>query len=715
MKTVLIVIFFASTAHAAKVENIGKLDSFKGKVTVKYNGEKETLKKNMLIKANSEILTENGSQARLILTSGQILNVGENSNTRITGASGQPAVMALNKGTVRGIVSKLGKTADKYKLTIKTRAATMGVRGTEFIASHQDNDSGTSFVSLDDTVDVAKTTGPNGALQNPQQINIGEFTKVKDKILPPVEVESSQFRNLKGNDVNGNKTNEVMNPDNGTVSTINTNRPVGLKTFFAEPMGMLNARNEYMPPPPKGYEFKDGKIVKDNTPQVMVDLKAGSFVPVASMTSEYEGKLYEALSKNEGYRKSLNEEIKARVQEQSIMVALLDAKLNKDPKKADELEKTMTEVKMKLNSMEKEKASFKKQAIEQEVVPALKRDLGPNNAMLNVEVQKAMVNAKLAETEVSKNDLENRRIEAIRKGDEREIKKTEASLKINDKRIENTKRDYLKVEGAMMAHKFSEINARFGDFIENKGDARIAIKNEMNGQMMLAKIDLGKFAPPPGMGPGPGGQMGPGGPMMGPGFMPPPEFMGQMMAMKGPETDPMMTGPGMMGSGGPMTGPGMYYGPSPEMMAKMKAYCEENPSDRMCMMAMGPGGDMNSGMMGPGGPMMGPAPDPELCKMNPSACGMMPGMCMPGDPNCGMMKPPWCQENPNAPECMGGPMYGMDMGGNCALEPWLPECQYMKDDLCRLNPNDPRCIGTFAPPTFGDVPRTNIIIKVNKL
>ncbi|MCC7442354.1 MAG: FecR domain-containing protein [Bdellovibrionales bacterium] len=100
------------------------------------------------------ISTAPGGKARIVYENGDHYTVGPSTEFRIrwngSGAEARPNIRILH-GNLRGVVSKGGP---RSRLSIRTRSATMGVRGTEFFVADQGASGQTSVAVLRGSVEL---------------------------------------------------------------------------------------------------------------------------------------------------------------------------------------------------------------------------------------------------------------------------------------------------------------------------------------------------------------------------------------------------------------------------------------------------------------------------------------------------------------------------------------------------------------------------------
>ena len=169
-------------AGAAHAQDAAAVQAVSGTAVVqKRDGSVRSIAAGSAVQGGDVIITQPNSSARIKFTDGGELSVAANSQLRIDGYSYEETapqkdnlVMSLLKGglrTITGVISKRGNR-DAYKL--QTGTATIGIRGTEFIAALCDEEcakeaaqsSGTARASDSDIVArVARLAGEASAAE----------------------------------------------------------------------------------------------------------------------------------------------------------------------------------------------------------------------------------------------------------------------------------------------------------------------------------------------------------------------------------------------------------------------------------------------------------------------------------------------------------------------------------------------------------------------
>lgn len=132
----------------------------KGKaIYVSPSGKRFDLKKNQKIKRDGLVKTGKSSLLRLKFSNGTLLNIGPESSMVISHEEKEkPHLVELIRGKLRGVVDPKQKPSAGYdhKMIIKTRSASIGVRGTDFVVVHNDKNHITSNITLKGEVDLHK-------------------------------------------------------------------------------------------------------------------------------------------------------------------------------------------------------------------------------------------------------------------------------------------------------------------------------------------------------------------------------------------------------------------------------------------------------------------------------------------------------------------------------------------------------------------------------
>jgi hypothetical protein len=145
LMALLAVMFFSLSALAQTKVAVVKV--LRGEVDVLTIGKTTRLKVNEWVEQGSVIKTAERSFVKLVFTDKSQMNLGPNSEMKIESFSGKDSgVIDLVKGKIRSQVTKdylQMQDRDKSKLFIKTKTAVLGVRGTDFMVSTNENTTST--------------------------------------------------------------------------------------------------------------------------------------------------------------------------------------------------------------------------------------------------------------------------------------------------------------------------------------------------------------------------------------------------------------------------------------------------------------------------------------------------------------------------------------------------------------------------------------------
>ena len=132
MKFFLLALFFMGSLYA----NIGKVTSVSGEVSLIRDGASHSVNRGSEVFRLDFIKTERSSKAQVILNDETIITIGPKSEYHFLeykDGENPKAEMQLKRGFFKVVTGKIGKIAPN-RFRIKTQAATIGVRGTQFMA-----------------------------------------------------------------------------------------------------------------------------------------------------------------------------------------------------------------------------------------------------------------------------------------------------------------------------------------------------------------------------------------------------------------------------------------------------------------------------------------------------------------------------------------------------------------------------------------------------
>ncbi|MFL5815118.1 MAG: FecR domain-containing protein [Bdellovibrionia bacterium] len=152
----------AAPALAAS-NGVMRLDLFQGtqEVTVKRGNDILHLKEGNSLQPKDELSTGPKESVRIIFPDGSQIWVGSSTtvqvNSGVAEGGAKIQLVHMKEGTGRILVPKSYGTTKKIKFVVKTPAATMGVRGTDFVVDARASGKDIELHTLEGSVDAAKS------------------------------------------------------------------------------------------------------------------------------------------------------------------------------------------------------------------------------------------------------------------------------------------------------------------------------------------------------------------------------------------------------------------------------------------------------------------------------------------------------------------------------------------------------------------------------
>ena len=184
--SLLVAISISISTYATAPASVGTVIIAKGDVQLVRNNKPHALKRKEQLQKGDRIITGMKSRARLRMIDNAILTLGANTEFVINhyqysaNEKQGSARVELFKGVMRAVTGAIGKTQDRDFL-LKTSAATIGVRGTDFWV-------GDIFST---SLDVALISGKGVYVENKagrvEIITAGHGTTVKDQDTQPTK------------------------------------------------------------------------------------------------------------------------------------------------------------------------------------------------------------------------------------------------------------------------------------------------------------------------------------------------------------------------------------------------------------------------------------------------------------------------------------------------------------------------------------------------
>jgi len=222
MNKVLLLLLVMSFGISAK--NIASVKLVRGKVfVISSDNTKKQLKKNDWLNEGDTVQTLKRSFARLNFIDDSKVNVGPESQVKIERfKDDKPGVLSVVTGKIRAEISKdyLKMKKNKSKLFVKSNAAVMGIRGTDFLFS-KDSDDSTTAVLFEGSVVFNKLNSSDqnnfeqyeAIVDKGFKLKPGDFSTVGTGVSSPTQpkkLDKVQFIKLKNNSGLSNKTRSVV-------------------------------------------------------------------------------------------------------------------------------------------------------------------------------------------------------------------------------------------------------------------------------------------------------------------------------------------------------------------------------------------------------------------------------------------------------------------------------------------------------------------------
>lgn len=187
------------------------VDTLKGSATVLFPNKHtaEPLSVGQQIPEDSSIVTKDRSFVKLKSDDGSIISLGSNSKIVVNAIFDRkkPTMLSLLMGSIRAKVSKQSQMdSKKEKFIVRSRQASLGVRGTEFQMSTSTDARTTSVILIEGKVAFKKTVAeePIPAFTDDAVIvHKGEFSAVTDEAIvatAPVKINDKQFDEIQSTD-----------------------------------------------------------------------------------------------------------------------------------------------------------------------------------------------------------------------------------------------------------------------------------------------------------------------------------------------------------------------------------------------------------------------------------------------------------------------------------------------------------------------------------
>jgi hypothetical protein len=232
MKKILLLLFILANFLFA---SIGQITALVGDVKISRDSNTILAKLGEKLEKNDVINSSKGSKAQITMNDNTIITIGQNSTLNIfdyvydeSKPKDSKASFGFMKGSFKSITGKIGKI-NKERFKLKTKSASIGIRGTTIIGNQQIiicTDGAISVTANGVTVDVAKqelTRTPQGEAPTPPE-------PLKQDTLDNLEQQTGAS-NGEG-EQNDNKTNNTKDSANSANETSNNNNADDVTSFI---------------------------------------------------------------------------------------------------------------------------------------------------------------------------------------------------------------------------------------------------------------------------------------------------------------------------------------------------------------------------------------------------------------------------------------------------------------------------------------------------
>jgi N-acetylneuraminic acid mutarotase len=255
-------------AASALYGSAGKITTLSGDITITRDGKLIKGAPNAAIEEKDSIVSKASSSAQLLFSDGTAVSIGANTNFKVQeflfeeGGSGKSsAKFGVSEGAFKAITGRIGKISpDKFKL--ETRTATIGIRGTRFLAIIPADPQQPETVACTQgrisltlkPIEIKTPTGisPITPLAPPPPappviVKAGEMTTLSvDKIETPKNYTSTEIKKLQSAaaaDTTPKKKPDIGSPTQTTTTSATTdtpkapeNKPINIPTTDNAPL-----------------------------------------------------------------------------------------------------------------------------------------------------------------------------------------------------------------------------------------------------------------------------------------------------------------------------------------------------------------------------------------------------------------------------------------------------------------------------------------------
>lgn len=249
------------------------------------------------IPAGSTVTTETKSFIKLLFEDNTQMSIGPETVMKLEAAQqGEPNLVHLVGGQIRAKVTKDllgGQETGKEKLIIKTKTAAMGIRGTDFNVSFNQQNQVTALITFEGSVAMTKLTGDSAAdalSRNPlQMVGAGQFSGAQPDMgqaTIPVKISPAQLESLRANDslqsvsANTEKKEALASPVPPGVDpkSFASNSDAAIQSMAQGQDAPVTQSTDTNAPPPEGfYNAQTGEYA----PRAggFIDINTGRYIP----------------------------------------------------------------------------------------------------------------------------------------------------------------------------------------------------------------------------------------------------------------------------------------------------------------------------------------------------------------------------------------------------------------------------------------------------
>ena len=195
---------FNKETGQAVPKHIGELKIVKGRVFKDLQGSLTPVKEGTKFYKSDRIVTEEKSYVRILMVDDSIFNIGPKSEIKFedftySDKSNRTMIISFIKGQLRGLIKNKAKDGD---LTIKTKLAVMGIRGTELFINHQTLKSleVSEFALTEGRVEVKDQKNQKIDLNQSEKIIIVENPLTKEQVSEKNKLSEKDSIELKNED-----------------------------------------------------------------------------------------------------------------------------------------------------------------------------------------------------------------------------------------------------------------------------------------------------------------------------------------------------------------------------------------------------------------------------------------------------------------------------------------------------------------------------------